>query len=174
MEHPSGIMPKIAELIQQDFDAKWFSDPAIRTVKAPMLDAIRHGLSPFKAELAAFIEEQSVLNNDYAEEINKLSEISKKSISGVITTNYDFFLENHFHGYANYVGQKELIFSTIQGIAEIYKIHGSLEVPDSIVINEQDYLQFQENSSYLAAKLMTIFMEYPIIFLGYSISDNNI
>lgn len=174
MEHPSGIMPKIAELIQQDFDAKWFSDPAIRTVKAPMLDAIRHGLSPFKAELAAFIEEQSVLNNDYAEEINKLSEISKKSISGVITTNYDLFLENHFHGYAKYVGQKELIFSTIQGIAEIYKIHGSLEVPDSIVINEQDYLQFQENSSYLAAKLMTIFMEYPIIFLGYSISDNNI
>lgn len=77
-----------------------------------------------------------------------------------------FLLENHFHGTQNTVGQKELFFND-QGIAEIYKIHGSLEVPDSIVINEQDYLQFQENSSYLAAKAETIFMEYPIIFLGY-------
>ena len=62
----------------------------------------------------------------------------------------------------------------MQGIAEIYKIHGSVEVPESIIINEEDYVKFEEKSSYLAAKLMTIFMEYPIIFIGYSISDSNI
>ena len=67
-----------------------------------------------------------------------------------------------------------MIFSPIQGVAEIYKIHGSLEVPDSIVINEDDYVSFQEKSAYLAAKLMTIFMEYPIVFIGYSIGDSNI
>lgn len=59
-------------------------------------------------------------------------------------------------------------------MAEIYKIHGSVETPDSIIINEDDYVRFQEKSAYLAAKLMTIFMEYPIIFMGYSISDSNI
>ena len=67
-----------------------------------------------------------------------------------------------------------MIFSSIQGVAEIYKIHGSVEHPDSIVINEEDYVQFESKSAYLAAKLMTIFMEYPIIFMGYSISDSNI
>lgn len=67
-----------------------------------------------------------------------------------------------------------MIFSAIQGVAEIYKIHGSVETPDSIVINEADYVKFDNKSAYLAAKLMTIFMEYPIIFIGYSISDVNI
>ena len=34
--------------------------------------------------------------------------------------------------------------------------------------------EFKEKREYLAAKLLTIFMEYPIIFMGYSISDSNI
>lgn len=67
-----------------------------------------------------------------------------------------------------------MVFSAIQGIAEIFKIHGSIEDPESLIINEQDYIDFDKRSPYLAAKLMTIFMEYPIIFMGYSISDTNI
>ena len=57
----------------------------------------------------------------------------------------------------------------MQGIAEIYKIHGSVQNPESIVINKADYQKFYDKGKYLAAKLMTIFMEYPIIFIGYSI-----
>ena len=170
----AGIMPKVAELIQKDFDEKWFQDSSIRLVGKDELQAIHHGLSPFKAELAHYIKEKTVVNVEYKKEIDKLSEISEKSIAGVITTNYDLFLENYFKGFSKYVGQSQLIFSAIQGVAEIYKIHGSVEVPDSIVINEEDYIHFQEKSMYLAAKLMTIFMEYPIIFMGYSISDSNI
>ena len=62
----------------------------------------------------------------------------------------------------------------MQGIAEIYKIHGSVQNPESIVINKADYQKFHDKGKYLAAKLMTIFMEYPIIFIGYSISDSDI
>lgn len=174
MDCAAGIMPKIAELIQCDYDSKWFKDASIRTVDATVQDQIKKGLSPFKAEIAAYIQRSCVINADYQKEIEKLAEISEKSIAGVITTNYDTFLEDHFKGFAKYVGQNQLIFSSIQGVAEIYKIHGSVEIPDSIVINEADYVQFESKSAYLAAKLMTIFMEYPIIFMGYSISDSNI
>lgn len=169
-----GIMPKVAELIQQDFDRKWFSDEQIRTIDKDMIEEIHKGLSPFKAELAEYIKRQSITKMDYKDEIDKLSKISVKNIAGVITTNYDLFLESCFKGFTKYVGQAQLIFSAIQGLAEIYKIHGSVEEPESIVINEEDYIGFERKSTYLAAKLMTIFMEYPIIFMGYSISDSNI
>lgn len=169
-----GILPKVAELIQFDYDEKWFSDETIRTVKGDMLQAVKDGLSPFKAEVAEYIRINSVEVEEYKHEIELLEKISIKNIAGAITTNYDAFLENHFDGYTTYVGQKQLIFSAIQGIAEIYKIHGSIEDPGTLIINEQDYLDFNKNSQYLAAKLMTIFMEYPIIFMGYSISDVNI
>lgn len=170
----AGIMPKTAELIQQDYDEKWFSDPAIRTVGPELLERIKEGLSPFKAEIAAHIQSNYSINAEYKSEIDKLKEISEKSIAGVITTNYDSFLEDTFTGFKKYVGQNQLIFSAIQGVAEIYKIHGSVEDPVSIVINEADYAQFDAKGAYLAAKLMTIFMEYPIVFIGYSISDSNI
>jgi hypothetical protein len=171
---PEGLMPKIAELIQRDYDEKWFENKLCRTDDPDLLAQIQAGLSPFKAEVAAYIKRNSTMNAVYQDEIEKLSEISEKSISGVITTNYDSFLEDHFQGFQKYVGQNQLIFSAIQGVAEIYKIHGSVESPETIVINEADYQEFSSKSAYLAAKLLTIFMEYPIIFLGYSVSDNNI
>lgn len=174
MENPVGLLPKVAELIQADYDEKWFADSSIRTVGEESLDKIKNGLSPFKAEVASYIKNNSSVVEPYESEIEMLSTLSVKNIAGVITTNYDTFIEDHFYGYTKYVGQKQLIFSAIQGIAEIFKIHGSIEDPESLVINERDYLNFERNSAYLAAKLMTIFMEYPIIFMGYSISDTNI
>ena len=147
MECKLGIMPKVAELIQQDFDRKWFSDEQIRTIDKNVIKEIHNGLSPFKAELAEYIKRQSIVNMNYKEEIDKLSEISEKNIAGVITTNYDLFLENCFKGFTKYVGQSQLIFSAIQGIAEIYKIHGSVEAPESIVINEKDYMEFERKST---------------------------
>lgn len=170
----AGLLPKTAELIQTDYDEKWFQDPTIRTVNDDILEKIKNGLSPFKAEVAAYINRNCNVVEKYQDEIDKLAELSVKNIAGVITTNYDSFLEKHFQGYTKYIGQRQLIFSSIQGIAEIFKIHGSVEDPDSLIINEQDYIDFDKNSAYLAAKLMTIFMEYPIIFMGYSISDINI
>ena len=174
MECKVGLMPQIAELIQRDFDNKWFAEPSIRTGNSELLEKVKNGLSPFKAEIAEYIGKKNTISEKYQDEIRLLTEISEKSIAGVITTNYDLFLEEHLTGFTKYIGQKQLIFSAIQGVAEIYKIHGSIEDPNSIVINENDYLEFEENSSYLAAKLMTIFMEYPIVFMGYSISDKNI
>ena len=43
-----------------------------------------------------------------------------------------------------------------------------------IVINDKDYDKFNERNAYLVAKLLTIFLEHPIIFIGYGIGDANI
>ena len=100
--------------------------------------------------------------------------MTARNIAGFITTNYDNFLNIIAPDYITFVGQEELLFNSIQNIAEIYKIHGSISNPDSIIITSSDYDKFNRKASYLTAKLLTIFLENPIIFIGYSISDKNI
>lgn len=169
-----GILPNVASRIEADFNRLWYERAEFRTLDENGMLQVANGTSPFKAEVAAYIRAKSVPLPQYANELLRLKNISKKNISGVITTNYDQFFETQFDNYKTYVGQDQLVFSPIQGIAEIYKIHGSITDPSSLVLNEQDYQIFNSKSKYLAAKLMTIFMEYPIIFIGYSLTDPNI
>lgn len=179
-ELPSDIaqedrMPMIAGLIEKDYNAKWFQeDGDIGSGLDTVYEQIREGVTPFKAEVASYLLSESIQKQEYKTEIEKLERLTKRNLSGIITTNYDTFFESICDDYKVFVGQDELVFSQIQGIAEIYKIHGSADSPGSIVINQEDYRAFRDKGKYLAAKLMTIFMEYPIIFIGYSLSDPDI
>lgn len=164
----------VAQLIERDFNKKWYDDPAFRTLDIEHLQFIKTGQSPFKVELAQYLKKISTWNPSMQDEINILRQLAKNSLSGIITTNYDDMLEQVAEGYTVYTGQEELLFSPLQSLAEIYKIHGSMSMPASIIITQDDYQEFEQKSAYLAAKLMTIFMEYPIIFIGYSLSDPNI
>lgn len=174
--HKEGLLlPKVAELIEKDFNQRWFTDVEFKESRELFKEDIKKLTSPFKIEIAKYMKDRSShVNDEYKDEIAALQNIGKKSIGGVLTTNYDCFLESIFNDYAKYIGQEELIFSTIQGVAEIYKIHGCCAKPETIVINENDYVDFADRNAYLAAKILTIFLEHPVIFLGYSISDNNI
>ena len=140
----SGPLPKIATLLQQDFDEAWYKSPEIRTLSEAELALVENGASPFKVEIAAFLKKHSSVLPEFQTEVGKLIAISNKNIAGVITTNYDSFFEHLFSDYKTFVGQDELVFSSIQGIAEIYKIHGSVSNPDSIVITEKDYTVFND------------------------------
>lgn len=127
-----------------------------------------------KDKIANFFVDYTLKDPDekYSEELDLLS---KLSIDGVITTNWDDFCERQFPKFNKYVGQKELLFSkSIVNIGEIYKIHGCMREPESLVLTYEDYADFNKRNAYLAAKLITIFIEHPIVFIGYSMNDNNI
>lgn len=169
-----SILANVASLIQLDYDNEWFSNKKFRDFNEQELEAVHEGVSPFKIAVAKYIGSKAQIDPEREEEVHLFNEISRKSISGIITTNYDTLIESITDSYKIYIGQEELIFSAIQGYGEIYKIHGSITDPSSIVITSEDYKNFVDKSAYLAAKLMTIFMEYPIVFIGYSITDPNI
>jgi hypothetical protein len=113
-------------------------------------------------------------NINIVKENQEIKELKKTSPSAIITTNYDNLMEKIFPNYTVYVGQKQLLQNNIDGIGDIYKIHGCISDPNSIVITKKDYESFYKNSHYLNAKLLTLFLEYPTIFMGYSLSDRDV
>lgn len=174
----NGILPKVAELLESDFNRKWFREDCFIKSRQNYKNLVKQGVSPFKIEISNYIESESNKSfvADLIDEINLLREVGNRSLGGIITTNYDCLMERILkkYKYNRVIGQEELIFSPITGVSEIYKIHGCCTSPSSIVINESDYEKFNERNAYLVAKLLTIFLEHPIIFMGYSISDANI
>lgn len=164
----------IADFIEQEYNKIWYTDPRFKQARSKYQNNIINGQTPFRLALADFfISATNDKPHLLSEELEKLSTLSHNSIAGIITTNYDTLLESLFD-FTPYIGQEKLLFSSVHGISEIYKIHGCATNPNSIIINSTDYSKLNEKSKYLAAKLLTIFVEHPIIFIGYSLSDEDI
>ena len=166
--------PRIASLIAESFFDKWWTEDEFSQSVENWGEYATSRDSPLKYEVAQYTQaaiESLVLPPDQEAEFELLK---KATIDGVITTNYDRLLEQAFPEFRPFVGQDELLFSDTQGIAEIYYIHGCAKLPSSLVLTERDYEDFNARNSYLAAKLLTIFVEHPVVFLGYSLGDPNI
>lgn len=122
-ENTAEKLPLVASYIEKDFNDAWFNnEEGIRSDSERVHNVVSAGASPFKAEISEYITSLSTVAPAYAEEVEKFRNIAKNNLSGVITTNYDCFFENIFEGYKNFVGQDELVFSQLQGIAEIWNI----------------------------------------------------
>lgn len=130
-------------------------------LKYTISDIIGKYMSDFKIE-----------GHKYEEE---LVELSKLRPHAIITTNYDTLLETIFKGkYKPIIGQQVIKKSEVNKIGQIFKIHGCVSNPEEIIISKNDYINFKKKQKYLSAKLLTYFIEHPIIFIGYSLSDENI
>ena len=118
-EHPYGLNPLIASFIEEDFNREWFKNEHIRRVDKEYTQKVLDGCSPFKAEMSYYLRENSKLKEEYKSEVSLLCKVAKKSIAGIITTNYDMFFETYLSEYKSYIGQQSLLFSQLQGIAEM-------------------------------------------------------
>lgn len=167
----SIIASKIAEEKTHDF---WESIKNTSNSKSSSLIKDIQGKNDYlKILISNYLLEftQNGIPQKYAKEIDYLS---KLNIDGIITTNWDNLAENIFSKFNVFVGQEDLLFSNTFEIGEIYKIHGCVYRPKSLVLTKEDYDEFNEKNAYLAAKLITIFVEHPIFFFGYSLNDPNI
>lgn len=181
-----GLLEKISEKLEIDKSLleRWTSDNyeeiaerleaiCFSTKRKELLlesDDIRR---PFRKLIVEILNEYTVDNSEYEKEISILSGIDYQKL---ITTNYDYLLEKSVFNIENeeiYIHNDDL-FSSETKNKKLYKIHGSINKPESMIITKSDYNQFFEKSKYIYSKLLTMFVESPIVFLGYSVSDRNI
>lgn len=124
--------------------------------------------SRMKLYLSSLFENLKI-KESMKEEIDNLVK-AKKNICSIITTNYDKFVEDNID-FSPLVGNK-IILSNPYG--SVYKIHGSIDYPDSLVITQEDYSNFNLGNELIKAQLISLFIHNPIIFLGYGMNDDDI
>lgn len=165
-----------AQMLAEDFHKVWWNDEQYSESRAEFGERATSKYSPLKIEISRYLKSQKYqygVDEKNDKEINALKEVV---IDGIITTNWDSLIEDIFikENMVTFIGQKKLLFSNPMEVSEIYKIHGCSSEPDSLVLTEDDYKEFNKRNAYLAAKLLTIFIEHPVVFIGYSLGDTNI
>lgn len=125
-------------------------------------------VSRFKIYIKQLLENNELISSK-VDEIKALKDCSK-NIATFITTNYDSFIEDNL-SFQPVIGN-DVFFCNSYGM--VYKIHGSLDLPESILITKEDYDIFKNKYELLQAQLISMFINNPIIFIGYSMNDDNI
>lgn len=170
----NGDIPMAASLVAKDFHDLWWANDEYSENRETFKNETKVVSSALKIEISSYLR-QIPLHGIADDQVQKeLSTLRHLNVDGIITTNWDLLIEELFPEYRVYVGQEELLFSNPQAIAEIYKIHGCASRPSSLVLTAEDYADFQAKNPYLAAKLITLFIEHPVFFIGYSVSDPHI
>ncbi len=168
----NGDLTKYAQLLAKSYENSWWDRPDSKEISEEFAEHFVNDSSILKIEISRYL--RSAHENTIAEVREELSLLGKANIDGVITTNWDCLIENTFPKFTTFIGQDGLIAERSHGIAEIYKIHGCSTAPNSLVLTEADYAEYRRKNPYLSSKLLTIFIERPVIFLGYSLADPHI
>lgn len=173
LDHYSNI--KIGSIIERKFNHA-FNKGKITIDDFSSKDAHDTKISPFKKAISERFNKYN-----FIEGVDKELELFKKMLLKtqiILTTNYDTFIEdsynqNSVYNIKKYIGQKGF-FQDTYGYSEIYKIHGCIDSPADIIISEEDYERFDNNSVLISAKIISMLLYSPVIFIGYSLTDINV
>lgn len=171
-EETDSVFPYVATLMEREVNTALLTKEEFEGFRVDNEEWLQAGGSPLKRYVADILGGFGTICD--SEECGLLVEAGRSKVSGVITTNYDGLCEAMFPDFVPYVGEDGILFRDPTFAQEIYEIHGSVRDPQSLVLTEADYARFSDRQKYLAAKLLTIFAEYPVIFLGYSMQDANV
>jgi hypothetical protein len=104
--------------------------------------------------------------------------IAETDYRGIITTNYDRLLETTITKVRDYAPGT----FTTEGVAAmaealfnpglfIYKLHGDILLPMSIVLSTSDYDRMILRNPHVRSFLFGAFLNHTLLFVGYSLSD---
>ncbi len=166
---------ELGSIIENDFNEAFYKRK-ITFGKTKNPKWVKRGVSPYKMYIRYRLKHLRLKKSKkLQEELNELT-LLKNKVSSVITTNYDNFIENYIldNEYSVFTKQHEMFSKNSYNVSELYKIHGTINDADTIIITKEDYDSFNESRKLFIAKMLILFTESPIIFLGYSFTDENI
>lgn len=163
---------KVAKLLEEEFVKCLVADRngKFNTINDRFYELMNKGQNVSRLKLyIADILSSPEIKEEMAHEISEFKKVGK-NVGSIITTNYDRFIESVFD-FEPLIGN-DILLSNPYG--SVYKIHGCISDPGRIIITEDDYSKFEQKYELIRAQLLSLFIHNPIIFLGYSIGDENI
>jgi hypothetical protein len=98
--------------------------------------------------------------------------LASMPVHEAVTTNYDDLFEQAWR-------DADRTFAVMpqqpaaDSAAWLLKMHGSVDDPEQIVLSRDDYLRFEDERVALAGIVQTMLLTRHILFVGYSLSDDN-
>jgi hypothetical protein len=129
-------------------------------------------------EFANYLNEVFNAKNIVPSRVHKL--ISLLPFRGILTTNYDNLIELSISDFRREIPNVYLNEDVLKkkNIFDdeffIFKMHGDIKIPESIVLSYSSYNQVMFNSKTYQEILEKIFSEYTVLFIGYGNGDKNI
>ncbi len=100
----NGSYPRIASLISKDFNSSWWSSSLYASSVAENMHSVVDETSALRIEISNYLSELDYSfdpEHDLRSEIELLSNLN---VDGIITTNWDVFIEQLFPDYKVYIG----------------------------------------------------------------------
>lgn len=96
-------------------------------------------------------------------------------IQNIITTNWDTFFEDYTDALP-IIHDKDFVFANYDSKRKVYKIHGSISSPGSIIATQEDYEECYRNLNcgILGSSLKLLLATKTIIFVGFSFGDEDL
>ncbi len=164
------IYTHLADELEQKYDQAFF-DEKVEIIGLTPASAHYDGVSPFRKRISTIFSNLE-RKDDMTSEVELFFNMLKKARL-ILTTNYDPFIEKNLKNINIKIGNKGL-FEPSDSLNELYKIHGSVEDANSIIITSKDYEKLQRTSAIVNAKILSQLTISPIIFFGYSLTDQNV
>lgn len=98
-------------------------------------------------------------------------------ISSIITTNYDKTLEIAYSDNHHLIYKDEDLAYIEKSKINIYKIHGTIDDLDSIILSKKDYNDLYKNNfsnSLIWSQIKSLLTTKTVIYIGYGHEDDNI
>lgn len=115
----NGNYPAAARLLAEDFGKHWWEADEYKASVDRHRAKVTDATSALRIELCSYLstlDQARAKSSSFSHEVELLAGLN---VDGVITTNWDMFLEQIFPDYRVYVGQRQLLFSNPQEIGEI-------------------------------------------------------
>ena len=99
--------------------------------------------------------------------------------TAILTTNYDALIEGAYALRSGGVlppvfsasGLNQALNALREGRLFVFKLHGDLSTPDSIVLGDRDYSRLLHMSPAYRSFLETVFASYTVLFVGFGAQD---